>query len=209
MKKKEIVIIGGGGHAKVLIDAILSSDAYRITGILDPALKKGAKVSGYDVLGGDGLLFALKGKYLALGVGTVRASGRRKAIYTANKKKGFEFPPIVHAKAYVAVTAKLGKGSQVLAGAVVNPGAAIGEDTIINTKAIIEHDCAVGPHSHIASGAILGGDVKVGAGSHVGMGARILQGVKIGRGVTVGAGAVVLKDVPDGKTVAGIPARII
>lgn len=207
--KKEIVILGGGGHAKVLIDAILSAGSFRIKGILDPCLKKGSKVAGYPVLGSDNLLDGLKGISLVNGIGTVKAGERRKKVFEICKKKGFKFPVIVHPKAHVSKTTKIGEGVQVLTAAVINTYAEVGEDSIVNTRAIVEHDCKVGPHVHIASGAILGGAVKVGERSHIGMGARVLQGVKIGKNVTVGAGAVVTKDVKDGKTVVGIPARQI
>lgn len=205
--KKEIVILGGGGHAKVLIDAILSAGSFRIKGILDPCLKKGSKVAGYPVLGPDKLLDGLKNVLLVNGIGTIKACDKRKKIFEACKRKGFKFPEIVHPKTYISKTAKIREGAQILTGASVNTYAQIGEDSIINTRAIVEHDCKIGAHVHIASGAILGGAVRVGERSHIGMGAKVLQGVNIGRNATVGAGAVVTKDVGDGKTVVGIPAR--
>jgi len=209
MKKKEIVILGGGGHSKVLVDAIASSGKYKVKGILDPCLRKGSKAAGCLVLGNDAALKGMKGVCVTIGVGTVKASAKRKDMQRKASKSGFCLPPIAHARAYIAKTAKLGDGSQVLTGAVVNPGARIGAGAIINTKAIIEHDCSVGAYSHVASGAILGGGVKTGECCHIGMGAKILQGVKIGKNATVGAGAVVIRDVPAGRTVAGIPAKEI
>ena len=207
--KKAIIILGGGGHAKVLIDAIRSSGKFDVKGILDPSLRKGARVAGIAILGSDEKLGGLKGASLAIGVGTVKASDKRAKLFRACKKKGFKFPAIVHPQAHIAPSAKLEEGAQVLAGAVVNPDAVIGKAAIINTRAIIEHDCRIGAFTHVASGAILGGGVYAGECSHIGMGAKILQGVKIGKGATVGAGAVVLRDVAAGKTVAGIPARTI
>lgn len=207
MKKKRLVFIGGGGHAKVLIDTAEACGRFRIEGILDPSIRKNRKVAGYPVLGSDSMLEGLKGVSLVNGVGTVRASGKRKVAYERCKRMGFEFPVLVHPKAYITKTAKLEEGVQILAGAIVNSHASIGRDSIINTRAIIEHDCRIGPHVHVATGAILGGGVTVGECSHIGMGSRVLQGVRIGRRATVGAGAVVTRDVKDGKTVVGVPAR--
>mgnify|MGYP001571349573 CR=1 FL=1 len=207
MKSKKIIIIGGGGHAKVLIDAILSFGQYRIAGILDERIQKGERILGFPVIGTDELLCRLKNVCLAIGIGTVKASNKRKIIYDKYNRRGFKFPAIIHGKAYVSKGVKLGDGAQLMAGAIVNPGAWIGENTIINTAAIVEHDCMIAAHCHISVNTVLGGRVSVGESSHIGLGARVLQGIKIGSKVTVGAGAVVTKDVRDGKTVIGVPAR--
>ncbi len=202
-------MIGGGGHAKVVIDAILSTGKFAIKGIVDKKIAAGSKVSGIEVIGDDRCLKGLKGVYLALGIGSVKASVKRKRFYDKFRKMGYRFPPIVHKNAYVARSAKIGEGVQVIAAASVNPEAVISENTIINTAALVEHDCVIGPHSHISPKAVLGGNVKIGTCSHIGLGAKVLQGIKIGDHVTVGAGSVVTKDIKDKKTVVGIPAREI
>lgn len=213
MSTKKVIIIGGGGHAKVLIDSILSTDFYQIEGILDGQFRAGRKILGFSVLGGDEFLSKFKHAknnfLLALGIGSIKADGKRKMIYEKYKKFGFRFPVIIHKNAYVSKSAKLQDGLQVMVRAVINPGAEIGENTIINTGAIVEHDCKVAAHCHISLNAILAGDVIVGECSHIGMGAKVLQGIKIGNRVTVGAGAVVTEDIKNGKTVIGIPAREI
>lgn len=205
---KKIIVLGGGGHARVVLDSILSAGLYNVEGIVDPNLKPGGKVNGFPVFGGDEYLDKLAGGdvMLALGIGSLRADSRRKDIYEKFKKR-FDFPPIVHKAAYISINAEYKEGAQIMAGAVIQPNARIGENSIINTAAVIEHDCMIGSHCHISVGAILGGGVEVGDLSHVGMGAKILQGVKIGAGSTIGAGAVVTKDVGDSKTVCGVPAR--
>ncbi len=204
-----MVILGGGGHAKVLIDAVLSASKYAIKGILDPSIKPGTKVCGVEVLGTESLLPRLAGCAIVIGVGTVKASDKRKSIFEKYRRKGFVFPAVIHPAAHVSRSAKVKDGAQVLAGAVVNADAQIGECAIINTRAIIEHDCVIGAYCHVAPGAILGGAAQVGRCSHIGMGAKVLQGIKIGSGVTVGAGAVVIGDIAARRTVAGIPARAI
>jgi len=212
MKNNNIVIIGGGGHVKVLIDAILSGGKFEIEGILDDKLKAGDIVMGYmgfPILGGDGILERFKDFYLALGIGSVKANDKRKTIYERCKTMGFEFPTIIHSSACVSNSAVIEDGVQIMAGAIITPEAKIGANTLINTGAIVEHDCIIGPHCHISLNAILAGKVTIGEGCHIGMGANILQEIKIGNNVTVGAGAVVTKNIEDGKTVVGIPAREI
>ncbi len=209
MPRRSLVILGGGGHAKVLIDAILSGGKYKIKGILDPLIEAGNKVCGVEVLGTEDLLTRLTGCVLVIGVGTVKASDKRKRIFEKYRHKDFIFPAIVHPSAHISRRAKVKDGAQVLAGAVVNAEAVIGECSIINTRAIIEHDCVIGPYCHVGPGAILGGAVETGRCAHIGMGAKILQGIKIGSGATVGAGAVVISDVASRRTVAGVPARLI
>lgn len=209
MKTKKLLIIGGGGHAKVLIDAISSAGKYRIEGILDNRVKVGDKITGFPVIGGDEFLDKFKDFYIAIGIGSVKASDKRKMIYERCRRMGFELPAIIHSDAYVSNSAVIGDGVQVMAGAVINPQAKIGANTIINTGAIIEHDCVVAPHCHISLNAVLAGKVMVGESCHVGMGAIILQEIDIGSRVTVGAGAVVTKDIEGGKTVVGIPAKEI
>lgn len=211
MATKRIIVIGGGGHAKVLIDSILSSGFYQIEGILDMKFRPGEKVLGFPVLGGDEYLdkFIRNDFLLAIGIGSIESDGRRKIIYEKLKKTGFRFPTIIHNSANVSKSVALQDGVQVMAGAIIQPEAQIGENSIINTGSIIEHNCLIAPHCHIAIGAALAGNVSVGKCSHIGMGAKILQGVKIGDYVTVGAGAVVINEVEDGKTVVGVPAKEI
>lgn len=208
-----LIIIGGGGHAKVLIDSILSSGLYKIEGILDGRYSPGTQISGSCVLGGDEFLDkdkGMKGRFLlAVGVGGIRADNKRKIIYDKYKSRFFEFPALIHSGSYVSSFANIREGVQVMAGAIINPESEIGENTIINTGAVVEHECVIHPHCHVSVRAILAGRVAVGECSHIGMGAIVLQGVNIGSNVTVGAGSVVTKDVDDGKTVVGIPAKEI
>lgn len=206
---KNIIVLGGGGHAKVLIDAVRSTNCFGISGILDPGLKVGEQILGVSVLGSDNFLDDHSGNefVLALGIGSVKVPSVRKNIFDKYKDRGFEFPLIIHRNAYVSGTSIISEGVQVMACAVIQPDAFIGENVIINTSAVIEHDCKISAHSHISPGAVLGGDVEVGECSHIGLGARVLQGVRIGKNVTIGAGAVVVRNVDDGKTVMGVPAR--
>ncbi|MCM8761203.1 MAG: acetyltransferase, partial [Candidatus Omnitrophica bacterium] len=192
------------------LDAVLSMGVYAVAGIIDPNRKTSDKVLGYPVLGDESALGRMFGKkgvpLLAIGIGTVKASVRRKEVFE-RLRNDFDIPVIVHKSAIVAKSARLGSGTQVMAGAVIQANCTVGENVIVNTAAVIEHDCYIEDHVHVSVGSVLAGGVRVGECSHIGIGAIVLQGLKIGRFVTVGAGAVVTRDVSDGCTVFGIPAR--
>lgn len=203
-----VVVIGGGGHARVVIEAIRTShEALKPVGILDrdPSLH-GQAVSGVPVLGGDELMPSLAeaGHGVVVAVGDNRL---REELFTQCVEAGLSPLPVVHGWSWVSPEATIAAGSVVLAGAVVNPEARIEENAVINTCAAVDHDCVVERSAHVGPGARLAGGVRVGRGSLVGLGASVGPGVRIGTGAVVGAGSVVLRDVPDGLTVVGVPAR--
>jgi UDP-perosamine 4-acetyltransferase len=201
-------MIGAGGHAKTVINALKSMDGFEIRGIVDPQRRAGEEVAGCQVLGDDSILDKeeMRTAALSIGVGITRASDLRKKIYDKFKALGYEFAIVRDPNAIIACDVVISEGVQIMAGVIIQPGSRIGKNSIINTSVIVEHDCNIGDHSHLAPGSIIGGDVVIGDCSMIGLGARVLPGVKIGKGVTVGAGAVVVKDVEDGQTVVGVPA---
>jgi UDP-perosamine 4-acetyltransferase len=204
------IVLGAGGHAKVLIDALLLLGR-GIEGVLDPDTgKHGVNILGVRVLGGEELLERRAGADVRLvnALGSVGRPQLRRQVHERFTARGFGFAGVVHPAACVSPHAEVAGSAQIMAGAVVQAGARIGEDVIINTRASVDHDCVIGAHCHIAPGATLSGDVHVGVGSHIGAGATVLQGVRIGAGCVVGAGAVVLRGVPDGAVVVGVPARV-
>lgn len=189
--KREIVLIGGGGHAKVVIDAIKCGREFNIYGIVDRRLKKGESVLGIRVIGDDAVLpevFKKGIKHAFIGVGSVGDCKIRKKIYDNLKKIGFCLPIIIHPKAVVSKAVELGEGTFVAAGAVINPGTEIGRNVIVNTRSSIDHDCSIGNFVHIAPGATLSGEVKVGDETHVGTGASVIQGIRIGKRNMIPAG---------------------
>lgn len=205
----QILILGGGGHSKVLISAILSTHRFKILGILDPQLSVGQKVRDQPVLGDDTLLLSenYQKTPVVIGVGFVNSYVPRQKLFEKIKGLKREMPKIIHAQALVDEYVEIEEGAQIFAGAIIQPDCKISSNVIINTGAIIEHDCQIGAHAHIAPGAVLGGGVKIGRGSLVGIGSRVLPGVTIGSEVIVGAGAVVTRHLSDGVIATGIPAK--
>ena len=208
-KLDEIILLGGGGHAKVLIDLINTSMQFEISGILDTQLEIGTKVLNVPVLGDDDLLSGLysKGiKNVCIAIGSVKDNTRRRNLFDKVKQMGFLVPYLLHPQAIISKNVRFSEGVQIMAGVNVQTGSLFKENTIINTGAIIEHDCSIGSHVHICPGAVISGGCTVGDGAFIGAGATVMQEINIGKCVTVAAGAVVVKDVPDRSMVKGVPA---
>ena len=206
----KLIGVGAGGHAKNVIDAIVSSGRGVIAGLLDAnPSRKGDRVLGITVLGTPADLERYRRSGIAhafVGVGGIPDPTAARIVFDDLSDAGFRLPPIAHPKAVVSRWAIIGAGCQVLAAAVINPDARIGQGAVVGTGAIVGHDAIVDAHAHVAAGARIGGGVHVGAGVLIGAGAIVLQRVRVGDGASVGAGAVVTHDVPPGATVLGIPA---
>jgi UDP-perosamine 4-acetyltransferase len=206
------VILGGGGHAKVLIDCLKAERSATPVAVLDSDSKRWkTELLGVPILGNDDFIPALienKGvNCFAVGVGSVGDNSTRQKLFALALKHSLLPHTIIHPTANCSLAAEFEHGAQLLAGCIVNAGARVGQNTIINTGAIVEHDARIGAHVHIATGARLCGGVTVGEGVFVGAGATVIQGVSIGAGAIVGAGAVVLDDIAAGETVVGVPAK--
>lgn len=201
---KPCYIIGAGGHAKTLLDALRSRGA-DVTGCVDPAKKIGETVLGdITVLGGDAIIENLNPvtAYLFNGIGSVKTPDIRMSVFKKFTAMGFHFPPAIHARASISDFSTIGSGSVVQAGSVLQAGVTLGDNVIVNTQASIDHDCHIADHSHIAPGAILCGDVRIGNRTHIGAGATIIQNTTIGDDVIIGAGVVIKADVPSGSTIS-------
>lgn len=207
---EKIVLLGGGGHASVLIELIRKLDRYEIVGILDSRLKRGLSISGVPVLGKDDLLSKLYDRDVenaCISVGSVDKNDRRRSLYEKVRKLGFHIPELVHPQSIVSSESKISEGVQLMAGAIIQTNTIINCNTIINTGAIVEHDCIIGKHVHICPGAVISGGCTIGDGAFIGAGVTVIQGMKIGREALVGAGSVVVRDVPEGAVVKGSPAK--
>jgi len=204
-----VIILGAGGHAKVLIDALRVQSA-ELLGIADADPdKKGQMLLGVPVLGGDDEVMKYPAEKIKLvsGIGSVRVNPLRRKLFEYFKSEGYQFASVTHPSAIIARDVVLSEGVQIMAGAVIQAGCHVGINAIINTGAVVDHDCSIGDHAHIAPGVTLSGGVVVGENAHVGTGATVIQGVRIGRNSLVAAGAVVIHDVAEGATVSGVPAK--
>ncbi len=212
MKREKLLLIGGGGHSKVVISILYKLDKFDILGIIDKYKSKGTTINGIKVIGEDKDLedFYNSGVRNALiTLGSVKDNIKRENLFNITKDIGYDFPVIVSPDAIIDKNVEIGEGTVIMPGVIINPDAKIGKNCIINTGAIVEHDCILSDHIHIAPGVHISGGVNIGKGSFVGIGATIIQGINIGRNVTIGAGTVVIRDVPDNVVLVGNPARVV
>ncbi len=202
---KRLLIIGAGGHGKVVAEAAERSGWHHIR-FLDAAWPALTTVSGWPVVGKDAdfsaFLDDIDGVVVAIGSNPVRAS-----LVNQLKEAGAALVNIIDPSALVSKRAVLGEGVMVLAGAVVNSDAKLGDGVIVNTASVVEHDCRVADGAHIAPGVVLGGAVDIGCLCLVGLGARVLPGVCVAESAVIAAGAVVHRHVAAGQVVKGVPAR--
>jgi len=199
--EKELVLIGGGGHALVTLDAARAS-GWIVRGFLDdePNATLGSHARHLGPLTSIAGLVRTCAFIVAVG-----DLGVRRALIDA-----LEAPvaTVVHPSTWIAPSASIGDGALIGAGAVVQGRAVIGRHAIINTGAVVEHDCEIGPNAHVAPRAALGGTVRTGPDTLVGIGSCVKPGVIIGARATIGAGSVVVSDIGDGATAMGNPARL-
>jgi sugar O-acyltransferase (sialic acid O-acetyltransferase NeuD family) len=204
------IFIGAGGHAKVLLDALLQS-GIKVSGVCDPLQPTSGGLSRYQWYPDEKNILQMDRAHTRLlnAIESVGDTSRRCNIYRRFKINGFHFHNIVHPLSSVSeLDMEIGEGLQVLAGGVINTGANIGENVLINTHAVVEHDCTIGSHTHIASGAVVCGGCLLGENVHVGAGAVIKQGVTIGSGSLIAAGAAVVGDAAPFSLLTGVPAKV-
>lgn len=204
--KKKMVIIGAGGHAKVIIDILQSSIEYEIVGLLDK--NRDRTISNLNVLGDDSLLPSLYKQgihyaFIAIGDNRIRVQLAKRATNI-----GFKLINAISPFAYISPSAILGSGIAIMAGSVINASTQIENNTIINTGATIDHDCFIGDSCNVSPGCTISGNVTIGNGTFVGTGAKVIDGVNIGAWSIIGAGAVIIDNIPENCLAVGIPARI-
>ena len=197
---KKVIVIGGGGHAKVAIDCIRSAGD-TVVGILDDHLPIGATVLGAPVLGTVDNDHAYPDCEFLIAIGN---NAIRKAIA---EKLQVTWYTAIHPSAVVSPHARVGEGSVIFANAVINADATLGRHCIINTAAVVEHDCVLSDFVHISPRAALAGNVHVGTLTQIGIGASVRQGITICGACTVGAGAAVVKNIEETGIYAGVPAK--
>ena len=211
MKTTPVIIVGAGGHGRVLLDALVQTGS-EVIGLCDSdAGRHGGTIHGLPVLGGDEIVFQHDPAEVLLvnGVGSIRTLDARSSVYDKFASRGYRFLGVKHPYAMVSPRSTVDPTAQIMAGAIIQIDVKIRHDCIVNTGAVVDHDCLIEAHVHIAPGATLSGAVHVGAESHIGTGATVIQGIRIGKKCMIAAGAVVVDDIVDGGTVAGVPARKI
>ena len=203
-----LLILGAGGHAKVVAETSIASGLASSVAFLDD--RPLPPILGWPVLGrlDQALDLSIQEKFPAALVAIGHPDTRLRWLAKL-QAAGYKLPLLIHPSAWISPSAQIAPGSVVFAQAAVQAQAVIGTGAILNTGCSVDHDAQLSDAVHICPGARLAGEVKVGARSWIGIGASVIQQVRIGSDVTVGAGAAVLRDLPDGVTAVGVPARIL
>lgn len=187
--KKQILLIGGGGHCKSVIDVIEQENRFEIAGIIDKKELVGSNVLGYKIIGCDEDLNALRQDYMyaLVTVGQIKSHESRMALFDMLKHLGYELPVIISPLAYVSKHSHIGEGTIVMHHALVNAHVSIGKNCIINTKALIEHDAMVEDHCHISTGAIVNGSVQIKTGTFYGSNATCKEAITVSGFIKAGS----------------------
>lgn len=206
----KIVIMGAGGHGRVVLDILQQDAQYEVVGFIDSdTALHGREVDGLPVMGDIAIVPRLKGEGVKGAIVAIGDNKVRDRFARAFKEKGFVLVNAVHPDASIARNAGLGQGVVVASGAIICAHARIGDNAIINTGAIVEHECVVGDSVHVGPGVKIAGRTTIKRGAHIGIGSTIIQNLVIGENAVIGAGSVVLQNVPDNVTVVGVPARVV
>jgi sugar O-acyltransferase (sialic acid O-acetyltransferase NeuD family) len=204
MSSNRIVVYGAGGHAKVMADAARAAGADVVALVDDDPTRQATRPLDIPVRP-IAWLASQRDLGVALGVGDNRA---RESIAGRLLAAGHRLATVIHPRAVVAASARLGEGTFVAAGAVVNPDASIGRGVIVNTSAVVEHDVVVGDFAHVSPAACLAGGAQLGALAHLGAGATVLPRIMVGARSVVGGGALVNRAIPEDVVAYGVPARV-
>jgi sugar O-acyltransferase (sialic acid O-acetyltransferase NeuD family) len=208
---QEIVVVGGGGHAKVVLSILKKRKGFNILGYTD--LRDNDRLRGVPFLGSDRELSSLAAGHAGLnaiiGVGQVGLGRLRQELWERLYSIGLTFPHIVSPDATVNEEVVVAEGAVVMDGAVINPGSRIGRGAIVNTNSTVEHDVTLDEWVHVAPGATISGGVRIGRFSMIGVGATVIEGVQIAANTIIGAGATVVRDLAEPGVYVGCPARRI
>ena len=189
-----IILIGGGGHCKSVIDVIEQEGRFKIAGIIDKPELLGSDILGYSVIGNDYDLDDLvkKYQYALITVGQIKTPKLRIKLFNLAIKAGFILPNVVSPNAYVSRHSYIGSGTVIMHNATVNADASIGDNCIINSKALIEHDCLISKHCHISTNATINGGVTIKNGCFIGSSATTKELIAIEENSFIRAGSLVI-----------------
>lgn len=211
MKKKQIILIGGGGHCKSCIEVIESTKMYEIVGIVEAKEKIGEEVLGYTIIATDNQLKDLRKKYqyALITVGQIKSAKLRVKLFNLAKDLGFLLPTIIASTAYVSKHTTVGEGTIVMHQAMINANVKVGENCIINSKALIEHDCEIGNHCHISTKSTLNGNVIVGNQCFIGSNTTFYNDINITSNVILSSNSLISKSIKKSGVYVGSPLRKI
>jgi sugar O-acyltransferase (sialic acid O-acetyltransferase NeuD family) len=195
MKNLPVIILGAGGHSRVLIDTLLL-DSTEILGMTDVNLER-QPFLGVPLLGNDLIVERYSPEKIQLinGIGSVSQPYIRQKTFQKFKDLGFIFRNVIHPSSVIASDVSFGEGVQVMAGVVIQSGCTIGDNTIVNTSTSLDHECEIGTHVHLAPGVVLSGNVCVGELCHIGIGVKIVQSIRVDAGSLVKAGTIVTSNI--------------
>ena len=207
-----ILVIGSQGHAKVVIDVIEKQAEHKIAGLIDPFRAKKEETLGYKILGGEeDIPTILKenkivGGVIAIGDNWLRSEVKKKILSIS---EDFNFVSCIHPSAQIAKDVKIGRGSVVMAGAIINSSSTVGEHCILNNNSSLDHDSVMNDFSSLAPNATTGGNVKIGKFSAISLGANVINNIDIGSHTVIGAGSLVLSNLGNNSLCFGNPAKVI
>ncbi len=206
---RPLILVGGGGHCKSVID-VAESAGYTILGILDRPEEVGKRVLGYEVIGTDDDMakYADKAEFIVT-VGQIKSPNLRIKLHQMLAEANCHFATIIASTAHVSKHAKIEEGTVIMHQSFVNADAYIGKGCIINTATIIEHEVSVGDFCHVSTGVTINGGASIGRGTFVGSQSVINQCVTIGDNIIIGAGSAVVSDLTSNSIVVGVPAKPI
>lgn len=207
---EKIILLGGGGHCKSIIDTIQTSNLYKIVGIIDLKQNIGQYINGIEVVDSDENLMKYKKAGIEnafISIGSIGNTLVRRKLYDLAKKIGFNIPKIIDNSAIVSKDTEIFDGTFIGKGAIVNTKSVIGLNCIINSGSIVEHDCSIDDFVHISSGVTLCGGVRIGENTHIGANSTVIQYKTIGENVVIGAGSVVIKNIRNNVKAYGNPCK--
>jgi len=200
LEEKKVLIIGGGGHSRVVIDSFRKL-GYLIDGIVDPAYKIDKLVSGVPVVGGDEVFDRVSVESIEIinGVGVLPGRIGRWKIADRMRNSGFKFVTVVDPDAVISSNVTVSEGVQIMAGCVLQDGVKVGSDSVVNTGTILDHDCDIGEKCWISPGVTVCGGSRIGSNAYIGAGATLLENISIGDGALISAGATVFEEIAPGE----------
>lgn len=203
----KLIILGSGGHSKVVIEIIKQNLQYEIVGLIDKNV--GDKTLDIPIIGNDNDLVGIyergvKNAFVAIGNNTVRRN-----LSILLKKIGFNLINVISKNAIVSGSAKLGNGILLMPASIINSSSQIDDGCIINTNSSIDHDCIIGKYTHIAPGCAIAGNVRIGNNCFLGVGSKVINGIEIQDETIIGAGSTIIENMEGYSTIVGTPGKII